>query len=97
MLSINPPGPVSFYFEALIYICTFDPIDIGLIFEYIPVMEFDVANLPTDRVFFSRIGIADRNFVMVLGSEIIFIAIAIATQVIYFFLRSLTFCSKKAG
>lgn len=83
MLSINPPGPVSFYFNALVSICTFDPIDLGMILEHIPVLEFDVVQLPTDRVFFSRIGIPDRNFVMVLGSALIIISIFLIFQLTF--------------
>jgi hypothetical protein len=54
-----------------------------MILYYVPVIEFNYVMLPTDRVFFSRIGIEDRNFVMVLGSALLFISIFLIMQLIF--------------
>ena len=32
LMSVNPPGQVSFYFDILIFICTFDPIPIDIVY-----------------------------------------------------------------
>ena len=71
-MSVNPPGQVSFYFDVLVLICTFDPIPMDIIYELIPILEFDYTFIATDRAVFSRIGIEDRNFVNVLGSLFLF-------------------------
>jgi hypothetical protein len=36
LMSVNPPGQVSFYFEILILICTFDPIPMDIVYEILP-------------------------------------------------------------
>lgn len=79
MLSINSPGPISFYFEILIIVCTFDPIPMDIILDEIPVLEFDATMSPTYRTFFSRIGLEDRNFCMVLGSMLLFMSLFVFT------------------
>ena len=71
-MAVNPPGQVSFYFDVLVLICTFDPIPMDLLFEIVPIFEFDVTFEPTDREVFSRIGIEDRNMIYVLGSMFLF-------------------------
>jgi len=40
LLSVNSPGQVSFYFQVLIFVCTFDPIPIDIIYETIPIWDF---------------------------------------------------------
>lgn len=87
LLNVNPPGQVSFYFDILIYVCTFDPIPWDIVKEILPFFEFDKVGLANDKKTFSRIGIEDRNFVGVLGSMIVFMIIFAITQAIYLILK----------
>lgn len=32
LMSVNPPGQVGFYFNVLIFICTFDPIPMDIVY-----------------------------------------------------------------
>lgn len=41
MLMVNAPGQVSFYLEVLIFVCTFDPIPMDIIYEIIPILQLD--------------------------------------------------------
>ena len=41
LLSVNPPGQVSFYLDILIFIVTFDPVPMDIIYELAPVWDFN--------------------------------------------------------
>ena len=75
LLSVNPPGQISFYFDILIFVCTFDPIPMDIFYELVPFWSFDKVNMENDRDVFSRIGIEDRNIINVLGSMFMFLAL----------------------
>ena len=87
LLTVNAPGVVSFYLDVLIYVCTFDPIPMDIIYEVVPFWHFDRVGMETDRNSFPRIGIEDRNMVGILGSMMLFLAMFFATQVIYGILK----------
>lgn len=83
-MAINPPGPVSFYFHALVGIFTFEIFSIKSFFEAIPILEFNYVTLATLKTTFRRIGIEDRNFIYVLGCVIIYISLFLILQFIYY-------------
>ena len=83
LLSVNAPGQVSFYLDVLIYVCTFDPIPMDIIYEILPFWDFDRVNMENDVKVFSRLGLEDRNIISVLGSLILLMIIFFATQVLY--------------
>jgi hypothetical protein len=64
--------------DVLIYICTFDPIPMDIIYEFVPVWDFDKVNEGNNNDFFARIGIEDRNIINVLGSLALFIFLFMA-------------------
>jgi hypothetical protein len=72
LLLVNAPGQVSFYFEVLIFVCTFDPVPMDIIYELIPIFDFKKIGMENDRPVFARIGLEDRNIVGVLGSVFLF-------------------------
>lgn len=73
LLNVNAPGQVSFYLDILIFVCTFDPIPMDIIYEILPFWSFDKINIETDRFVFGRIGLEDRNIVNVMGSLFLFV------------------------
>ena len=77
---------MSFYFDILVMICTFDPIPIDMILDFVPVIDFDYTFILNDRPVFSRIGIDDRCFVFVLGSMFLFIILFVFSQALYLLL-----------
>lgn len=79
LLSVNAPGQVSFYFEVLIFVCTFDPIPMDIMYEILPIWSFNMVSMDNDRSVFSRIGLEDRNIVNVLGSLVVFATMGIIT------------------
>jgi hypothetical protein len=83
LLSVNAPGQVSFYYEVLIYVCTFDPVPMDVMYEVIPIWSFNKVDLENERKVFGRIGLSDRNIISVLGSLILFITMVIVSQLIY--------------
>ena len=87
LLSVNSPGQVSLYFDVLIYVCTFDPIPMDIIYLVFPIWNFDKVSLENNVGVFSRIGMEDRNIIGVLGSLILFIFIFFISQAIYQILR----------
>lgn len=86
LMSVNPPGQVSFYFDILVIICTFDPIPIDILFDNVDIFYFDYTFIATDRSVMSRIGLEDRNFIYVLGSLFMFIVLFFVSQLVYFML-----------
>lgn len=87
LLRVNAPGQVSFYLEILIFVCTFDPIPLDILYELMPFWNFDYVGVENDREAFPRIGLEDRNMVGVLGSMIFFMMVYVITQVIWHILR----------
>lgn len=83
LMSVNPPGQVSFYFDILAYICTFDPIPMDIVYEVVPVWDFNQVTEANDKPTFSRIGMSDRNIIDVLGSLFFIIVLFIVSQLIY--------------
>ena len=83
LLSVNAPGQVSFYLEVLIFVCTFDPIPMDIIYEILPFWDFDRVNMENDVMVFSRLGMEDRNMINILGSLILIMIVFFATQVLY--------------
>ena len=83
LMRVNAPGQVSFYLDVLIFVCTFDPIPMDIIYEIFPMMTFDAVSNPNERSVFARIGIEDRNIIIVLGSMILFMAFFVLTQAVY--------------
>lgn len=69
---------MSFYFDVLILVCTFDPIPMDVIYEVIPIWEFDKIGMENDVEVFGRLGMEDRNIIPILGSIVLFMAILIA-------------------
>jgi hypothetical protein len=83
LLSVNAPGQVSFYFSILIFVCTFDPVPVSILYEVMPIWAFDKLNMENDRAMFSRIGISDRNIINVMGSLYLFAVMFILIQSVY--------------
>ena len=83
LMKVNAPGQVSFYLEVLIFVCTFDPLPMDIIYELVPIFEFDRVNMETDRSVFPRIGLEDRNIIYVLGSLFVFLSFFFFQQIIY--------------
>lgn len=84
LLSVNPPGQISFYLDILIFIVTFDPVPMDIIYEVAPVWHFDVVEEANDtNGLFSRIGIEDRNILGVLGSLFLFMTMFVVSQVLF--------------
>jgi hypothetical protein len=87
LMTVNPPGQVSFYLEILIFIVTFDPVPMDILYEVIPIFDFNQVGEANDAPVFSRIGMEDRNIVGVLGSLFLFMLFFFVTQAIYFILN----------
>ena len=75
LMSVNPPGQVSYYLEVLIIIVTLDPIPMHKFYEAIPMFDFNQVTESNSKQMFSRIGIEDRNIIDVLGSMFLFMLI----------------------
>jgi hypothetical protein len=84
MLNVNNPGPVSFYMGFIIEIAGFDPIPIDIAYDFFGVFDFNWVNLTPDVPSFANIGVEDRNFIMGLGSGIIFIVMFWLSVIIIF-------------
>ena len=67
----------------LIFVCTFDPIPLDLLYEFMPFWDFNYINQETDREVFSRIGLEDRNLINVMGSMILFVLMFLISQIIF--------------
>lgn len=72
LMSVNPPGQVSFYLEVLIVIVTLDPIPMHAFYKAVPMFDFDVVAENNSKPMFARIGLVDRNVIDVLGSMFLF-------------------------
>jgi hypothetical protein len=84
LMSVNPPGQVSFYLDVLIFFVTFDPIPMDIVYDIIPIWHFDQVTESNSKPVFSRIGMEDRNVLDVLGSLFLFMVIFFVMQVIYY-------------
>lgn len=73
ILTVNNPGMVTFYLETLVTIVSFDPIPSDILFEIMPIWEFQFTQSSPNIESFERIGVEDRIFINVLGSLILFI------------------------
>lgn len=55
-------------------IATFDPLPIDMFYEYFGIFDFEWVDLLPEVDSFGDIGIEDRNFILGLGSMVIFLA-----------------------
>lgn len=86
---MNAPGQVSFYLDALIMVCTFDPIPTDIIYEFMPLWNFDKVSVENNNEFFSRIGLEDRNIISVMGSLILIVFVFMIIRFTFYVLNPL--------
>jgi hypothetical protein len=72
-MSVNNPAHVSFYLEFLIEVASFDPIPIEYFYDFVNLWDFEWVDLEPNVASLANIGIEDRNFVMALGSMVIYL------------------------
>jgi hypothetical protein len=83
LMTVNAPGQVSFYLEVLIFVCTFDPIPMDVIYEVFPFFAFEKVTAANDIDVFSRIGLEDRSIISVMGSMFLFLGMFVVSQIIF--------------
>jgi hypothetical protein len=70
---VNYPAQVSYFYDYLVAVATFDPIDMEEIYEKAKIFDFYWVSKEPNMQSLHKINIDDRNFIIGLGSKFLFL------------------------